>query len=328
MKRRPLGTTGIDIAPLVFGGNVFGWTADQSTSFKLLDRFEEAGFNAIDTADVYSSWIPGNEGGESETIIGNWLKQKPDRRENTVIITKVGSEFPPGQKGLSEKHIMKAVEGSLKRLQTDFIDVYLSHWPDNETAFEETLGAYDQLIRQGKVRTIGSSNLSAAQLSEALTTSKAHNLPRYGVEQPHYNLFERNKFEGDLSHLCIREEIGVITYSSLASGFLTGKYRSENDLNKSPRGQGMTKFLTERGFRILKALDSVAAANNAEPAEIALAWLIARPGVTAPIASATSLKQLESLIRSTQISISPEHLDQLTHASEYTYPSGDKSISF
>lgn len=327
MKTRPLGITGINIAPLVFGANVFGWTVDQPTSFTLLDRFEDAGFNAIDTADVYSSWIPGNKGGESETIIGNWLKQKPGRRENTVIITKVGSEFPPGQKGLSEKHIMNAVEGSLQRLQTDYIDLYLSHWPDPETTFEETLRAYEKLIQQGKVKNIGSSNLSAAQLSEALATSKEHNLPRYAVEQPHYNLFTRDKFEGDLSHLCIHEQIGVITYSSLASGFLTGKYRSENDFDKSPRGQGMTKFLNPRGFRILKALDSVAAANNAQPAEIALAWLITRPGVTAPIASATSLKQLESLIRSTQLTLSKEHLDQLTHASEYHYPSNEKPIS-
>lgn len=315
MKKRKLGRTGFEIGPLVFGGNVFGWTVDAATSFALLDRFEAAGLNAIDTANSYSTWVPGNRGGESETIIGQWLKQKPGRREQTVVITKVGSEMGPGQKGLSRAHIMQAVEDSLRRLQIETIDVYLSHWPDPETPYEETLRAYEELIQQGKVRAIGSSNLNAEQLSEALQVAKEKGLPAYAVDQPLYNLYSREQFEKGLAELYEREQIGVIPYAALASGFLTGKYRSQADLGKSPRGQGMVKYLNERGLRILEALDKVSQAHGATQAEVALAWVMARPGVTAPIASATSLAQLESLIRATRLVLTAEDMELLNDAS-------------
>lgn len=315
MKKRKLGRTGFEIGPLVFGGNVFGWTVDAATSFALLDRFEAAGLNAIDTANSYSTWVPGNQGGESETIIGQWLKQKPGRREQTVVITKVGSEMGPGQKGLSRAHIMQAVEDSLRRLQIETIDVYLSHWPDPETPYEETLRAYEELIQQGKVRAIGSSNLNAEQLSEALQVAKEKGVPAYAVDQPLYNLYSRGQFENGLAALYEREQIGVIPYAALASGFLTGKYRSQADLGKSPRGQGMVKYLNERGLRILDALDNVSQAHGATQAEVALAWVMARPGVTAPIASATSLAQLESLIRATRLVLTAEDMELLNDAS-------------
>lgn len=315
MKKRKLGRTGFEIGPLVFGGNVFGWTVDAATSFALLDRFEAAGLNAIDTANSYSTWVPGNQGGESETIIGQWLKQKPGRREQTVVITKVGSEMGPGQKGLSRAHIMQAVEDSLRRLQIETIDVYLSHWPDPETPYEETLRAYEELIQQGKVRAIGSSNLNAEQLSEALQVAKEKGGPAYAVDQPLYNLYSRGQFENGLAALYEREQIGVIPYAALASGFLTGKYRSQADLGKSPRGQGMVKYLNERGLRILDALDNVSQAHGATQAEVALAWVMARPGVTAPIASATSLAQLESLIRATRLVLTAEDMELLNDAS-------------
>lgn len=316
MNRRPLGRTGLEIAPLVFGGNVFGWTVDQATSFALLDRFVDAGLNAIDTADVYSSWVPGNQGGESETIIGNWLKSSPGRREKTVIITKVGWAFGPDDKGLSAKRIMTAVEDSLRRLQTDYIDLYLSHCPDPDTPVEESLRAYETLIRQGKVKAIGASNHDAAQLREALTLASAKGLPRYEVCQPEYNLYDRSSYEGELRDLCIAERLGVITYYSLASGFLSGKYRSSNDQPKSVRGPGISKYLNPRGLRILDALDSVAGAHGAQPAEVALAWLIAQEGITAPIASATSIDQLDSLVRATRLSLLPADMSLLNAASE------------
>ncbi|MGY1424566.1 aldo/keto reductase [Lysobacter sp. A289] len=303
MNKRPLGRSGLQIAPLVFGGNVFGWTVDQPTAFTLLDRFIDAGLNAIDTADVYSTWVPGNQGGESETIIGNWLKAAPARREKTVIITKVGSQMAPDRKGLSAKWIITAAEDSLRRLQTDRIDLYLSHQPDPDTAVEETLRAYEQLIAQGKVRAIGASNLDAAQLREALAVASEKNLPRYEVQQPEYNLYDRAGYEAGLRDLCIAEGQGVITYYSLASGFLSGKYRSSDDLGKSVRGQGIARYLDARGLKILQALDTVAANHDATPAEVALAWLIAREGVTAPIASATTIEQLDSLVRATQLAL-------------------------
>jgi aryl-alcohol dehydrogenase-like predicted oxidoreductase len=315
MDKRPLGRSGLRIAPLVFGGNVFGWTIDQPTAFKLLDRFVDAGLNAVDTADVYSRWAPGNKGGESETIIGHWLKASPARRAQIVLITKVGLAPGPDGKGLSAKSIAAGVEASLRRLQTDRIDLYLSHRPDAATPIEETLGAYQSLIQAGKVRAIGSSNSSAASLREALDTTAAKKLPRYEVEQPEYNLYNRNKFEGPLRELCIAEGLGAIVYYSLASGFLSGKYRSKADLSKSARGAGVEKYLNERGFRILKALDAAAQAHGAKPAEVALAWLIARKGVTAPIASATSLDQLESLVRATQLELSAAEIESLTTAS-------------
>jgi aryl-alcohol dehydrogenase-like predicted oxidoreductase len=315
MQKRPLGRTGIEIAPLVFGGNVFGWTVDEPTAFTLLDRFVDAGLNAIDTADVYSSWAPGNQGGESETIIGNWLKTSPSRREETVIITKVGLAYADHPKGLSAKRIMQGVEDSLRRLQTDTIDVYLSHRPDEHTPIEETLGAYQRLIEQGKVKAIGASNYDATQLGEALTVAGEKGLPRYEVLQPEYNLYDRDSYDGALRDLCIKEGLGVITYYSLASGFLSGKYHSEDDLAKSARGQGVRKYLNERGFRILNALDAVAKNAHATPAEVALAWVIAREGVTAPIASATNLDQLESLIRSVSLRLAPADIETLDKAS-------------
>ena len=310
MQKRRLGRTGLQIAPLVFGGNVFGWTADEKTSFDILDSFVEAGFNTVDTADVYSAWGPGNKGGESETIIGHWMKSRGNRSE-VIVVTKVGSSMGPGKKGLSAPYIAEAVEASLKRLQTDFIDLYLSHWPDSETPYEETLGAFQSLVKEGKVRFIGASNLDAEQLRASFDAAKTKSLPRYDVLQPEYNLYDRSGFEGAQSDLCIAEEIGVITYFSLAKGFLSGKYRSEADLGQSPRGGDVKAYLNERGFRILAALDVVAAKRGAKPAEVALAWLIAKPGVTAPIASATSLAQLDNLIKAAALKLDADDMDAL-----------------
>lgn len=316
MEMRRLGRTGPSIAPLVFGGNVFGWTADEKTSFALLDAFFDAGFNAVDTADVYSSWVPGNRGGESETIIGKWLKQSGRARDEAVIITKVGSELGPERKGLSRRWILQAVEDSLRRLQTDHIDLYLSHRPDPETHHEETLAAYETLVSQGKVRAIGASNLDAGQLRDALDVAAAKGLPRYDVLQPEYNLYDRAAYDGALRHLCIAEEIGVITYFSLARGFLSGKYRSHTDLEGSARGGGVEKYLDGRGMRILGVLDEIADETGAKQAEIALAWIIARDGVTAPIASATSLDQVASLVRSAELKLSEEAIQRLNDVSQ------------
>ncbi|MEQ1936901.1 aldo/keto reductase [Mesorhizobium sp. CN5-321] len=314
MQKRALGQTGLEIAPLVFGGNVFGWTADEKTSFDLLDRFVDAGFNAIDTADAYSRWVPGNKGGESETIIGKWMKDRKSR-DKVVVVTKVGSDMGQGRKDLSAAYIEKAVEDSLRRLQIEAIDLYLSHWPDPTTPYEETLGAYDRLIKAGKVRAIGASNLDAGQLRAALDMAKLRGLPRYEVLQPEYNLYDRASYDGKLRELCMAEGLGVITYYSLASGFLSGKYRSQADLGKSARGSGVKKYLDARGLRILGALDEVAARHDATPAEAALAWIIARPGVTAPIASATSLEQMESLIRSVSLKLTGADIKALDEAS-------------
>lgn len=313
--RRTLGRSGIAIGPLVFGGNVFGWTVDEATGHALLDRFFAAGLNAIDTADVYSKWAPGNRGGESEAMIGRWLARSSARREEVVLITKVGSEIAPGRKGLSRRHILQAVDDSLRRLQTDHIDVYLAHRPDRDTPIEETLAAFDTLLKAGKVRAIGGSNYDAAGLRAALAVSAERGLPRYEVLQPEYNLYDRASYEGALRELCTAEGIGVITYYSLASGFLSGKYRSKADLGKSPRGQGVAKYLDERGRRILAALDTVGERHKATPAEVALAWLVQRPGVTAPIASATRLEQLESLIRATRLPLAAVDIELLDAAS-------------
>lgn len=316
MQKRALGRSGLSIAPMVFGTNVFGWTVDEATAFRLLDAFVDHGLDAIDTADVYSAWAPGNSGGESETILGNWLKARPGVRDKVTIMTKVGSDLgKPGQKGLSERWILEAADNSLARLQTDRIDVYFSHWPDKDVGYEETLGAYAKLIAAGKVRTIGVSNVDATQLGEALRVSEAGKLPRYEVLQPEYNLYARSAFEGSLQQLCVAEDIGVVTYYSLASGFLTGKYRSEADFGKSPRGGGMSGYLDARGRAILAALDEVAAVHGAAPGEVALAWLIAQPGVTAPIASATSLDQMKSLARAAALSLGTEDLARLDKAS-------------
>jgi aryl-alcohol dehydrogenase-like predicted oxidoreductase len=314
MQTRRLGRTDLNIAPLVLGGNVFGWTADKKTSFDVMDRFAGAGLNAIDTADVYSAWAPGNHGGESETIMGEWMKARGNRGR-IIVITKVGSPMGKGKEGLSARYIEEAVDASLKRLETDAIDLYLSHWPDMATPIEETLQAYQRLIEKGKIRWCGASNLNVALLEAALAAAKAKGLPRYEALQPEYNLADRGGFENGLADLCEREEIGVITYFSLAKGFLSGKYRAEADLAKSPRGGGVKAYLNLRGFRILDALEAVASRNKAKPAEVALAWIMARPGVTAPIASATSLEQVDSLIRATEVTLSANDMAALTEAS-------------
>jgi aryl-alcohol dehydrogenase-like predicted oxidoreductase len=314
MQMRPLGGTGFAIAPLVLGGNVFGWTADEKTSFALLDAFVGAGLNAIDTADAYSTWAPGNAGGESETIIGNWLAARPGKRDKVVIVTKVGSSMGPGRKGLSARYIAEAAEASLKRLGVEAIDVYLSHWPDPATPCDETLEAYGKLIAAGKVRAIGASNLDAGQLTAALTVSAELGLPRYQVLEPEYNLYDRAKLDGPLLELAQAEGLAVITYFSLARGFLTGKYRSKEDLAQSPRGGGVAGYLNPRGFGILGTLDAVAMRRRATPAEVALAWIIARPGITAPIASATSREQLASLVRATELVLTPDDLAELEAA--------------
>ena len=316
MKKRKLGKSGIEVAPLAFGGNVFGWTVDQPTSFKLLDNFVAAGFNLIDTADVYSKWAQGNQGGESETIIGNWFKSSGDR-DRVVIATKVGMEMGPDRKGLSSAYIVKSVEDSLSRLQTDYIDLYQSHQDDPDTPIEETLKAFSKLIEQGKVRAIGASNFTAERLTESIQTSQTKGLTRYESLQPLYNLYDRSEYESRLERVCVENEIGVIPYYSLASGFLTGKYRSEADLAKSARGQGVKKYLDERGQRILNALDQVAQRYHSTPARIALAWLIARPSITAPIASATNLEQLNDLIEGATLRLDGEAIEALNLASEY-----------
>jgi aryl-alcohol dehydrogenase-like predicted oxidoreductase len=298
MEKRTLGDTGLSIAPVVFGGNVFGWTIDEKQSFAVLDAFVDVGFNAIDTADVYSGWAPGNSGGESETIIGKWLKARPGLRDKVVIFTKVGSDMrKPGQKGLSERWILNAVEGSLARLGIETIDLYFSHKPDPETPHEQTLAAYAKLLSAGKVKAIGASNFDAAQLAEALAVAKNKGLPRYQVLQPEYNLYDRASYDGALRDLCLREGLGVVPYYSLASGFLTGKYRSKDDLDQSVRGNRVAKYLTNRGQAILGALDAVSSRHGVKPAEVALAWLIGRQGVTAPIASATNVSHVESFAK-------------------------------
>lgn len=302
MQRRPLGTTGFTVAPLALGGNVFGWTADEPTSFRILDAFVAAGGDLIDTADSYSRWAAGHVGGESETVIGRWIKQR-GRHDDVVIATKVGSDMGLGKKHLGRDYVLRAAEDSLRRLGVEAIDLYQSHWDDDATAFEETLDAYQRLMQQGKVRAIGASNLTANRLRQALAISDAHRLPRYATLQPHYNLYERASFEGPLQALCVEENLGVIPYFSLAAGFLTGKYRSPADFDKSPRGKGMAKFLTERGHAILRALDAVAERLSATPAQVALAWLMSRDGVTAPIASATSVAQLEEIMPATRLTL-------------------------
>ena len=314
MQKRRLGRTDLSIAPLVLGGNVFGWTADEATSFDLLDRFADAGLNAIDTADVYSRWVPGNKGGESEVIIGNWMKSRGNR-DKIVVITKVGSDMGQGKKDLSAAYIEKAVDASLKRLRTDVIDLYLSHWPDPATPYEETLGAYEKLLAKGKIRYAGCSNLDASQLRAALNVASLRSLPRYEVLQPEYNLYDRSSFDGALRDLCMAEDIGVITYFSLAKGFLSGKYRGKADLGQSERGEDVASYLNDRGMRILAALDTVSARHSAKPAEVALAWVIARPGVTAPIASATKPAQMDSLIKAVSLKLSADDIAALDRAS-------------
>ena len=316
MKKRQLGNSGLQVAPLMLGGNVFGWTADEPTSFKILDAFVAAGLNFIDTADSYSTWAPGHSGGESETIIGNWIKRS-GKRDQVIIATKIGSEIPGQGKGLSKAWIMRQAEASLQRLQTDYIDLYQSHRDDPSTPVEETLAAYAQLVQQGKVRAIGCSNFTVERTQESLTASRKHGWPRYESLQPHYNLYHRAEYETTLEPLALRERLGVIPYYSLASGFLTGKYRSQDDLSKSPRGQAVKKYLNDRGFRILQALDQVAEKHQATPAQAALAWLMARPSITAPIASATSVEQLHDLVRATELELDSAAIELLNQASAY-----------
>ncbi|MGV2101563.1 aldo/keto reductase [Rhizobium sp. 21-4511-3d] len=313
MNMRRLGKTGLSVSPIVFGGNVFGWTADEKTSFDILDAFFDAGLNTIDTADVYSAWVPGNKGGDSEEIIGRWLKKGKVSRDKAVIITKVGSDMGRG-KTLKEQYILKAVEDSLRRLQTDYIDVYLSHWPDADTPHEESLTAYAKLKQQGKIRSFGCSNYDAALLQASFDAAEKAGLPRYDVLQPEYNLYERASFEGPLAELCVKEDIGVITYFSLAAGFLTGKYRSKADTEGRAREGRVSQYLDAKGMSILDALDKVSAETGAKPAEIALAWLLNKKGVTAPIASATSLSQLESLAKAAKLTLSGEAMALLDKA--------------
>ncbi len=316
MTTRRIGRSDLHVKPFCFGGNVFGWTADEAMSFRLLDAFVDAGFDFIDTADVYSAWVPGHKGGESETVLGKWFRQS-GKRDRIVLATKVGMQMAPDKTGLAPAYIRKAVEDSLRRLQTDRIDLYQSHRDDPDTPLAETLGVYDDLVKAGKIRVIGASNYSAARLQEALDTSAKNNLPRYECLQPEYNLVERRIFEGELQDLCVREEIGVIPFFSLAAGFLTGKYRSEADLNKSVRGPRTAgKYLqTTRGPKVLAALDKVAAAHKATCAQVALAWIMARKGLTAPIASATNPQQLAELLGATKISLTSADIAELDAAS-------------
>lgn len=315
MQLRSLGRSGLQVSPLCFGGNVFGWTADEATSFALLDAWVDAGFNFIDTADVYSRWAPGHTGGESESVIGRWLKRS-GKRHHIVLATKVGKDMGDGKVGLRPAYIRQAVEASLQRLQTDHIDLYQSHDDDTTVPLADTLGAYADLIRAGKVRAIGASNYSAARLQEALQTSERLGLPRYESLQPLFNLYDRAVFEDALQPLCVQQQVGVINFYALAAGFLTGKYRTAADAAKSARGANTTaKYLNDRGLRILAALDAVAQRYNATPGQVAVAWQMVQPGITAPIASATSVAQLHELVKATQLQLDSDALAQLDAAS-------------
>ncbi|EHL31187.1 aldo/keto reductase [Legionella drancourtii] len=315
MQKRLLGKSNLAVVPLAFGGNVFGWTVDENQSHKLLDTFLDYGFNFIDTANVYSTWVPGHRGGESETIIGNWLKAT-NKRDRVILATKVGMQMGDGSQGLKKEYIIRAVEDSLKRLQTDVIDLYQSHKDDENTPLEETLAAYQILMQQGKVRAIGASNYNAARLKKALELSKEKNLPTYISLQPEYNLYDRAGFEEELEPLCLKYGLGVISYYSLASGFLTGKYRSSADLSKSTRGSVIgNRYLNGRGMRILSALDEVAHSHNCGPAAIALAWLLQRKSITAPIASATKVEQIKEFVKALEIKLEAKQVKRLDEAS-------------
>lgn len=316
MQQRQLGNTELYVYPITFGGNVFGWTVDEKQSFELLDAFTGHGFNFIDTADVYSRWVPGNAGGESEAIIGNWMKKRGNR-ENVIIATKVGGDMGSGKKDLSKKYIVKAAEDSLKRLRTDYIDLYQTHWDDSSTPIEETLEAYAQLKKEGKIRHIGASNLTADRLKESLNIAFETGLPAYETFQPHYNLYKRAAFEDGLEPICLGNNLGVLSYYSLASGFLTGKYRTKADAEKSPRGGGAVKYLDDRGLKILAAVDEVAVQLKTNPATVALAWLIHRPSVTAPIVSATTVEQLQSIMKAPDLPITAHEIEFLTQESAW-----------
>ena len=313
LQKRSLGRSDIQVVPWCFGGNVFGWTADEKTSFDLLDAFVDAGFDFIDTADIYSSWVPGHRGGESETVIGNWLAARKNR-DRVVIATKLGMGQPGRDGRLDKTYIAESIEGSLKRLKTDYVDLYQSHRDDEATPQEETLQAYADLIKAGKVRIIGASNFSAARLGSALKTSAEQGLSRYETLQPQYNLADREAFESELKPLCLAENVGVIPYYALGAGFLTGKYRSEADFGKSPRGGGMSRYLNPRGLRILAALDAVSERHAVEPAAVAIAWLMAQSTIAAPIASATSLAQFRTIAAGAELALSPADLGALDQA--------------
>jgi aryl-alcohol dehydrogenase-like predicted oxidoreductase len=316
MQRRPLGSTGFQVAPLAFGGNVFGWSADKAMSFRLLDAFVDAGFDLVDTADVYSVWAPGHRGGESESIIGEWLAANPAKRERVVIATKCGMELAPDKTGLSRRWIRQACDDSLKRLRSDHIDLFQAHKDDPDTPLEESLAAFDELVKEGKVRAIGASNYSAQRLAQALEVSGRLGMARFATLQPEYNLLERAGFERELQPLCAKEGIAVINYFGLARGFLSGKYRSEADLAKSAtRGGGVKKYLNERGMRVLAALDGVAEELGATTAQVALAWNMAQPTIAAPIASATSVVQLEELMGAARVVLDARHRSALSAAS-------------
>lgn len=316
LKTRQLGNSGINVPLLTFGGNVFGWTVDEKTSFSLLDALVEKGLFFIDTADVYSRWAPGNQGGESETIIGKWLK-KSGKRDKIVLATKVGIEMSPEKKGLKPAYIRQAVEDSLGRLQTDVIDLYQAHRDDESTPLADTLGTFDALVKEGKVRALGASNYSAQRLQAALDISKQQGLARYETLQPEYNLYDREGYESELEQVARDNHLGVINYYALASGFLSGKYKKPQDAAKSQRGQGIVdKYLNERGLRIVEALEDVAASHDASATQVALAWLIARPGITAPIVSATSLQQLDELVKATELALSKQEIEELSRASK------------
>jgi aryl-alcohol dehydrogenase-like predicted oxidoreductase len=313
MEKRRLGKSDIEFAPIAFGGNVFGWTADEATSHKLLDAFVDAGFSFVDTADVYSRWAPGNKGGESETVIGNWLKKDKSKRDKIVLATKCGMGLP--SKALSRKHIVESVDASLKRLHTDRIDLFQSHKDDKDTPQEETLSTYDELIKAGKLRAIGASNFEAPRLAEAAKIAKDKGLPRYESLQPHYNLMERGLFEGELEDECLKEGIGVIPYYSLASGFLSGKYRAEADIGSAKRGAGVKKYINPKGLAVLKALDDAAKKHKSNPTQVALAWLMQRKSITAPIVSATSLQQLKDLVAAPNVELDAQSVAEIDKAS-------------
>ena len=313
MEKRKLGKSGIEIAPIAFGGNVFGWTADEATSHRLLDAFVDAGFSFVDTADVYSRWAPGNKGGESEAVIGSWLRKDRSKRDRIVLATKCGMGLP--SRALSRSNIVESVDASLKRLNTDRIDLFQSHKDDKDTPQEETLSTYAELVKAGKIRAIGASNFEAPRLAEAAKIAKEKALPRYESLQPHYNLMERGLFEGELENECLKEGIGVIPYYSLASGFLSGKYRTDADLGKSKRGAGVKKYLNDMGLAVLRALDDAARKHNATNTQVALAWLMQRKSITAPIVSATSVKQLEDLIAAPRIELDADSVAAIDKAS-------------
>lgn len=316
MKKIHIGTTDLEVAPINLGGNVFGWTLDEQESFKILDAFTDRGFNFIDTADMYSYWVNNDAGGQSETILGKWMNQRKNR-EDIILATKVGGETGTHPVDTSKKHILEAVDKSLARLKTDYIDLYYTHFDDEKTPVEETLQAYDELIKAGKVRYIAASNLSPARLEESLKVSKAKGLPTYQALQPHYNLLERENYETKYAGLAEKYGLTVFPYWSLASGFLTGKYRSEADLSKSVRGESVKKYLDEKGYKILNALDEVSQKHNTTQATISLAWLLAQPNLGAPVASATKEKHLETLFAAPEIQLSAEDLQLLNDASAY-----------